>query len=79
MTIRMDEVTPALQVVDPDTLSATELLLYQKYHPELIAPKTADAEPTEVSKGLKEMPDELKALIASEIEKAGLKKLKESK
>jgi hypothetical protein len=74
----MDEVTPALQLVDPDTLSATELLLYQKYHPELIAPKAADGEPTEVSKGLNEMPDYLKEVIASEIEKARLKKLKES-
>lgn len=52
-------------------------LLLKKYQPN--DPRLFEVEePVQVQKGLGEMPDDLKALIASEIEKARLKKLKES-
>jgi hypothetical protein len=52
-------------------------LLLEKYQPS--DPRLSEVEePVQVQKGLEEVPDKLKALIASVIEKARLKKLKES-
>jgi hypothetical protein len=55
-------------------------ILLEKYQPSdpRLSEVEEPSESVEVQKSLTELPDDLKALIASEIEKARLKKLKES-
>jgi hypothetical protein len=60
-----------------DNLTRILLEKYQPNDPRLFEVEEP-CESIEVQKSLEEMPDELKALIASEIENARLKKLKES-